>query len=202
MNDEKQKKSGLLPILGLVALILVLFVGIKLVFAGLGAVMPKPETDWEWLKNQGGQDTAYALRLLSEEERSSKEIQLWLSAAGEELAREEAPADRAFWLYRKEADQYVLYLPQQDRTLTSASITATEERDEDGEYTLVLRARTAEDSEEIAPEEQLLCFATQSESWRGIRVRVILDGREQELSKLVAAESGLTSTEETYIGRF
>ena len=176
--------------------------GIKLVFAGLGAAMPKPETQWEWLTNQGGQETAYALRVLSESERQSGDIQRWLSAAEEQLACEEAGTDQAFWLYLQDQDEYVLYLPSQDRTLTSASITATEERDEDGEYTLVLRARTPEDSTQVVPEEQLLCFATQSESWRGIRVRVILDGREQELDKLVSTQDGLRSTEETYIGRF
>lgn len=202
MDKENKQNSGLLPILGLIALIILLFVGIKLVFAGLGAAMPKPETDWEWLTNQGGQETAYAMRLLSEEERRDVEIQRWLSAAEEQLSGEEAPTDRAFWLYRQEQDEYVLYLPGQDRILTSASITATEERDEDGEYTLVLRARTPEESAEVVPEEQLLCFATKSESWRGIRIRVILDGREQELYKLVSTQDGLRSTEETYIGRF
>ena len=199
---EEKQKSGLLPILGLIALIILLFVGIKLVFAGLGAAMPKPEAQWEWITNQGGQETAYALRVLSESERPSGDIQRWLSAAEEQLAGEEAGADQAFWLYLQDQDEYVLYLPSQDRTLTSASITATEERDEDGEYTLVLRARTPEDSTQVVPEEQLLCFATQSESWRGIRVRVILDGREQELDKLVSTQDGLRSTEETYIGRF
>ncbi|MGI5963466.1 MAG: hypothetical protein ACOX7N_07110 [Lawsonibacter sp.] len=199
---KEEKKSGLLPILGLIGLIILLFVGIKLVFAWLGAAMPKPETEWEWLTNQGGQETAYALRLLSEEERQSKEIQRWLSAAEEQLAEAEAPEDRAFWLYRQDQDQYVLYLPGQDRLLTSTSITATEERGEDGEYTLVLRARTPEESEEVVAEEQLLCFATQSESWRGIRIRVILDGREQEVYKLVSKGDGLYSTEEVYIGRF
>ena len=81
-------------------------------------------------------------------------------------------------------------------------MTATEERDEDGEYTLVLRARTPEESAEVDPEEQLVCFATQSESWRGIRVQVILDGREQVVYKLASQGDSLYSTEELYIGRF
>ena len=41
MNESEQKKQGWLPIVGLIALIIVLFVGIKLVFAGLGAVIPQ-----------------------------------------------------------------------------------------------------------------------------------------------------------------
>lgn len=196
----EQKKSGLLPIVGLILLIVVLFVGIKLIFAGLGAAMPKPETEWEWLTNQGGLETAYALRVLSEEERQAKDVARWLSAAEEQMA--EGEQDQAFWLYRQEQDQYVLYLPGQDRALTSDSITATEEREEDGEYTLVLRARTPEESDDVTPEEQLLCFATQSESWRGIRVRVILDGREQAVYKLASQGDSLYSTEELYIGRF
>ena len=42
MNDEnKEKKSGLWSIVGLVALIVVLAVGVKLVFAGLEAAIPQ-----------------------------------------------------------------------------------------------------------------------------------------------------------------
>ena len=52
-----------------------------------------------------------------------------------------------------------------------------------------------------APEETLYCFATTSDSWNGIRVRVILDGREQEVRKLTSIGDRLYSTEETYIGR-
>ncbi|RHR10930.1 zinc ribbon domain-containing protein [Pseudoflavonifractor sp. AF19-9AC] len=47
MNDEnKEKKSNLWSIVGLVALILVLFVGVKLAFAALEAAIPqdKPGT--------------------------------------------------------------------------------------------------------------------------------------------------------------
>ena len=44
MNDSEQNKKGWLPIVGLIALILVLFVGIKLVFAGLGAAIPQKTT--------------------------------------------------------------------------------------------------------------------------------------------------------------
>ena len=42
MNDgNKEKKGGLWQIVGLTALIVVLFVGIKLVFAGLEAAIPQ-----------------------------------------------------------------------------------------------------------------------------------------------------------------
>ncbi|MGO5022719.1 zinc ribbon domain-containing protein [Lawsonibacter sp. LCP25S3_G6] len=41
MNESEQKKQGWLPIVGLIALIIVLFVGIKLVFAALGAAIPQ-----------------------------------------------------------------------------------------------------------------------------------------------------------------
>lgn len=42
MNDEnKEKKRGTWTIVGLVALILVLFVGIKMVFAGLALAIPQ-----------------------------------------------------------------------------------------------------------------------------------------------------------------
>ena len=41
MNETEQKKQGWLPIAGLIALIIVLFVGIKLIFAGLGVAIPQ-----------------------------------------------------------------------------------------------------------------------------------------------------------------
>ena len=106
-----------------------------------------------------------------------------------------------FWLYRQDTDEYLLYLPDQDRSLLEGGLTASEETEEDSEVCLVLRARTPENSKPVAPEETLYCFATTSDSWNGIRVRVILDGREQEVRKLTSIGDRLYSTEETYIGR-
>ena len=106
-----------------------------------------------------------------------------------------------FWLYRQDTDEYLLYLPDQDHSLLEGGLTASEETEEDSEVCLVLRARTPENSKPVAPEETLYCFATTSDSWNGIRVRVILDGREQEVRKLTSIGDRLYSTEETYIGR-
>lgn len=66
---------------------------------------------------------------------------------------------------------------------------------------LVLRARTPENSKPVAPEETLYCFATTSDSWNGIRVRVILDGREQEVRKLTSIGDRCTRRRRPYIGR-
>lgn len=66
---------------------------------------------------------------------------------------------------------------------------------------LVLRAAPRRTASRWRPEETLYCFATTSDSWNGIRVRVILDGREQEVRKLTSIGDRLYSTEETYIGR-
>ena len=41
----EEKKNGWLPIVGLVALIVVLFAGIKLVFFGLGEAIPQHSSD-------------------------------------------------------------------------------------------------------------------------------------------------------------
>ena len=66
---------------------------------------------------------------------------------------------------------------------------------------LVLRARTPENSNPVAPEETLYCFATTSDGWSGLRGRVIRAGREQEVRKLTSMGDRLYPTEETYIGR-
>lgn len=45
MNDgNNEKKNGLWSIVGLVALIVVLFIGVKLMFAGLEAAIPQDKT--------------------------------------------------------------------------------------------------------------------------------------------------------------
>ena len=45
MNETEQKKSGWLSIIGLIALIVVLFAGIKLIFFGLGEAIPQQPAD-------------------------------------------------------------------------------------------------------------------------------------------------------------
>ena len=197
MEHEVQTKDKSLALY--IALLVALFVAIVGLFALLKGMAP---TSWEaqiWdtmttEKTVGG---TYQMRMLNERERGDKTIQTWLEKAGEE------DADAAFWLYLMEEDYYVLYLPGQDRTLGLADITVSEETEKGGtENTLVIRARTSEKSEEILPEEQLFAIKTNSETWRGIRLSIILDGREKEVRKLVAKDGGLYSTEEVYIGRF
>ena len=197
MEHEVQTKDKSLALY--IALLVALFVAIVGLFALLKGMAP---TSWEaqiWdtmttEKTVGG---TYQMRMLDERERGDKTIQTWLEKAGEE------DADAAFWLYLMEEDYYVLYLPGQDRTLGLADITVSEDTEKGGtENTLVIRARTSEKSEEILPEEQLFAIKTNSETWRGIRLSIILDGREKEVRKLVAKDGGLYSTEEVYIGRF
>ena len=197
MEHEVQTKDKSLALY--IALLVALFVAIVGLFALLKGMAP---TSWEaqiWdnmttEKTVGG---TYQMRMLDERERGDKTIQTWLEKAGEE------DADAAFWLYLMEEDYYVLYLPEQDRTLGLADITVSEETEKGGsENTLVIRARTSEKSQSVVPEEQLFAIKTNSETWRGIRLSIILDGREKEVRKLVAKDGGLYSTEEVYIGRF
>ena len=75
--NENEKKNGWLSILGYVALIVVLFIGIKVVFAGLGRVIPKTEDiqpQFTALNNREGQQVSYSLRLLTDEEMQSEEV--------------------------------------------------------------------------------------------------------------------------------
>ena len=198
--NENEKKNGWLSILGYAALIVVLFIGIKAVFAGLGRVIPKTEdvqAQFTALNNREGQRVSYGLRLLTDEETQSDEVRQWL-----EQAQEKAEPDAgAYWLVRLEEDNYFLCLPKQDRSLTPGSFTATEERDPDGMIALVLRIRTPETGESVKPGSQLFCLRTQSGQWQGVRLRIIVDGREQEVDKLAEQNGQLYSTEEVYVGR-
>lgn len=203
---KEKEKGGWLPIVGLILLIAVLFAGVKLVFAGLGYVIPQDEGPeetgtWYQMYNEQGEAVRYTLREPGEIDLSAPDIAQWMEQAAGELEQTPETEGIVFWLYRQDTDEYLLYLPDQDRSLLEGGLTASEETEEDSEVCLVLRARTPENSKPVAPEETLYCFATTSDSWNGIRVRVILDGREQEVRKLTSIGDRLYSTEETYIGR-
>lgn len=193
--EENKTQTKEIPLAGWIAILVALVAGVVLIFAMLEMVMPKQWSAqiWDEMTVEKGQSGTYFMRMLPEEERESREIFAWLERSEEE--------DCAYWLYRQESDEYVLYLPQQDRALALEDLTVSEERDEDGEINLIVRARTAEESREVEPEEQLFCIRTDSKSWRGIRIKVVLDGREKDVNKLVSKGDKLYSTEEVYIGR-
>ena len=109
--------------------------------------------------------------------------------------------EQVFWLYRQDVDEYVLYMPEQDRQLQHGDITVREEKGEDGQVTLVIRLRTPEGAEQVEPKEQLLSFSTTSVKWNGIRLSIILDGREQGIYVLTSKGNDLFTTAESYIGR-
>ena len=190
------------PSLGvLIGLIVALCLGIVAIFTMLGVVIgqnqgEKSDKVWEYVQNESGQEVRYNLRLLDQSERQEDDVYSWL--VGNQTGAEET----AYWLYRQDSDEYVLYLPEQDRVNTREDITVTEEEDPDGETALVIRFRTAEEAEEITPETQLFVFRTLSENWRGLRVRVILDGREKDVEQHTSKGGEIYTTDEWYIGRF
>lgn len=197
MENVEQKKEVSLGVL--IALILALCLGIIAVFTMLGMLIPQGEKSdkvWEYVQNESGQEVRYNLRTLDQAERQENDVFSWLTGAqnwGEE---------DVYWLYRQDSDEYVLYLPTQDRVITREDITVTEETDPDGEIALVIRVRTAEEAEEIEPETQLMVLRTLSENWRGLRVRVIQDGREKTVNQMTSKGDALYTTDEWYIGRF
>ena len=197
MEHEVQTKDRSLPLY--IALLVFLFVAVVGLFSLLKGMAPTSwdAQIWDTMTTEKVVGGTYRMRMLDERERGDKIIQTWLEKAGD------WEKDEAFWLYVMEEDYYVLYLPEQDRTLTLTDLTVREETEVGGtENTLVIRARTGEKSEEIVPEEQLFAIKTDSEGWRGIRISVILDGREKDVQKLVVKDGKFFSTEEVYIGRF
>ena len=205
MENEVEKKEKSLAFW--IILLAALVAGVVGLFALLEFMMPDSwdAQIWDEMTVEKGLSGTYQMRMLDEQERGEGTVRTWLEditfrrALESDLRKLE---HKAYWLYLQEADMYVLYLPEQDRSLDLDDLTVSEEGDTNGEVTLVIRGRTAEDSEQIAPEEQLFAIQTSSETWRGIRVSVILDGREKEVEKLVGKEGKLYSTEEVYIGRF
>ena len=193
---ENQVETKEKPLGFWLAVLAVLTIGVIGLFALLKATLPNSweAQIWDEMTVEKTTEGTYQMRMLDERERNEKIVRTWLEQAGDE--------EDACWLYVQEEDYYVLYLPGQDRVLGLQDLTVAEEADVNGEVTLVIRGRTAEGSEQILPEEQLFAIKTNSETWRGIRLSIILDGREKEVRKLVAKDGGLYSTEEVYIGRF
>lgn len=167
-----KEKKGMWSIIGMVALVVVLFLGVKIAFAGLDLAIgqKQPEVVRQPLSTESGGDSQWMLLTKSED---NDEVKQWLQKADR--------GDRAYWLERQEAGEYLLYLPMQDRAITADDITVTEE-----DSALVLRIRTSEGSE-AAENGQLLIFQDFRSSWNKEQVRVILDGRELTVQKCIAA---------------
>lgn len=175
--EEQKNKSEMKSIIGIIVLILGLFVGVKVMFSAMEEFMPSQWDaqiwdDMETVKGSG----LYSLRMIQEDEAEIGDIRKWL-----EYADEQEEDGQVFWLNRQDRGEYVLYLPEQDRVLENADLTVSEEQMADGRVTMVLRARTPEKSKEIDAEEQLFCIKTDSADWDGQRMKVILDGREQNV---------------------
>jgi hypothetical protein len=204
IEQEELKEKPLAFWILVLAGILAAVIGI---FAMLEFVVPqnveRSSGSWSALSTQSGSLSPYSMRLVGEKDRKSDDVSAWLTACGDTIAQDlggEAE-DTVFWLYRQDSDEYLLYLPEQDRALTSRDVTAGEEKDEDGAKRLVIRVRTPEEGEEVDPKAQLLCFRTESVSWNGIRLTIVLDGREQEVRVLTSSGGKLFTTEQSYIGR-
>ena len=205
METEVQTKEKSLAFWLVVLAALV--AGVVGIFAMLERVIPagfeSSEGAWSAVYSKEDGPTAYSVRRMGEKDRKSGDITRWLTASGDYIAQnlDGDSRDAAFWLYRQDSDEYVLYLPEQDRTLAAADLSANEEKDNDGSVRLVLRIRTPEQAEEVEPKEQLLTFMTTSEKWNGIRLSVILDGREQDVNIMTSVGEELFTAEQNYIGR-
>ena len=164
MEHEVQTKDKSLALY--IVLLVALFISVVGLFALLKGMAP---TSWEaqiWdtmntEKTVGG---TYQMRMLDERERTDGDVRLWMDKVLLDRALEsnlDTLKDKVYWLYLMEEDYYVLYLPEQDRTLGLADITVSEETEKGGtENTLVLRACTSEKSEGVVPEDQLFAIKT------------------------------------------
>ena len=170
----KEQKQGIWSIIGLIAVIVMLFIGIKIAFAGLDLAIgqKQPDVVRQPLSTESGGDSQW---MLLDKNDESEIVTQWLEKADED--------DRAYWLELQGTQNYLLYLPMQDRVVSVNDITVTEEKQGE-ESVLVLRIRTSEGSEE-AEGGQLLTLQDFHSSWSGEQVQVILDGREVEVSKCI-----------------
>lgn len=173
VKEPKKERKG---IIGMIALIVVLFIGVKVAFAGLDLAIgqSQPDVIRQPLSTASGGDSQWML--LTKDDKN-EEVTQWLEKADRD--------DYAYWLERQEAGEYVLYLPMQDRVVGMDDITVTPEGGEDGASVLVLRIRTPEGSE-TAENGQILVLQDYHSSWDGEQIRVVLDGRELEVQRCIA----------------
>lgn len=172
----KEKKNGIWSIIGLIALVVVLFLGVKIAFAGLDLAIgqKQPEVVRQPLSTESGGDSQWMLLTKNED---NDEVSQWLEKTNQ--------SDRAYWLERQEAGEYLLYLPMQDRAISADDITVTQESSQDDGTVLVLRIRTSEGSQAVE-NGQMLIFQDFRSDWDGEQVRVVLDGRELRVQKCIA----------------
>lgn len=175
-EQVNEQKKGSWGILGLLALIVVLFIGVKIAFAGLDLAIGQnqPDVIRQPLSTASGGDSQWML--LTKDDKN-EEVTRWLEKADQD--------DQAYWLERQEAGEYVLYLPMQDRVIGVDDITVTQESGEEDSKALVLRIRTPEGSEETE-DGQILVLQDYYSTWEGEQVRVVLDGRELEVQRCIA----------------
>ena len=187
----EEKKSSSAGIGVMVVAVIALFIAVKFLFGMMDAVMPSQwdAQVWDDMYDEKGNISLIDLRMIPEEEFVHADIRFWMEALGQEI--QDAQAEQVFLLHRQELNEYVLYLPNQDRALKNRDLSATEEMMPDGRVTLVLRARTAEESETVVPEEQLFCIKSESQDWDGQRVRIIVDGREKDVVRMSAIGSNI-----------
>ena len=90
----KEQKKGIWSIIGLVALVVVLFLGVKIAFAGLDLAIGQnqPEVVRQPLSTESGGDSQWMLLTKSED---NDEVKQWLQKADR--------GDQAYWLERQEA---------------------------------------------------------------------------------------------------
>ena len=179
--EENKMKSEKISIIAMLLVVVVMVIGVKFIFAAMEVIMPDQwdAQVWEDMQTEKGDTALYDLRMIVGEEFKDQDIKKWLTYA---IQNEEE--EQVFWLNRQERGEYVLYLPTQDRVLEYDDLSASEEMMADGRVTLVIRARTPEDSAKTSPEEQLFCMKSDSVEWDGQRLKVILDGREQTVVQI------------------
>lgn len=180
MNETQNNKSSKWTIAGLIGLILVLFVAIKLIFAGLGATIgdkykeQPEENSYEVVDAKTGEASDYLLSIAGSEEIGLDAVEEWL-----DRCVEKSPEGDFHWLMYTDPDSWeaFIYLPGLTQTVTNQNISVEVTEEEEGK-TLVVYLNTLGLEEGAQPREQMLHFAVPSAgAWPG-RVSVVQNGAE------------------------
>lgn len=182
--NETSKKKNWLAIIGGCVLILVMFFGIKFIFGAMEIIVPKTDPA-AIVALPNGMSSDFALYTGTVDQFDYSMGEQWYDQCKD-------TTEGYCYLYGEgDGGRVILvYLPEYDRVLTASDMTIEYKTGADGGRELVLRIRTAEDSQNVQPQEQVLCLLTQvRDEWDG-DLRVILDGREQECASRCMDSSG------------
>ena len=169
MNENESKKSVLVPVVGMIALILALFIGIKVIFLQIDKRMPElPKNPYEVIDVTSGTPSDWKLEIVAAETDSP--AYNWLKQCQEETGL------HTLRVVEADSCEIYLYLPGVTEELQNTNVAMEVEEKDDASAWLNVYVTTAGAQGKKDPKTQLLHFTPpEGKTWPNTET-VTLDG--------------------------